>query len=237
MLVTLVDSFTSGVKQYEFIVNGDPVNATSRLQFDFQDDGSGWLLDDVSVKPFPMQQVASGAVDFTDADFNDTHSVTNVAFVSTDLNGGGGPHIGTLTANVVQDTTHSGVNGIADWQFAVNNSDPNFQALGAGDTVHEVFAVTISDNHGGQTTRDVTVTLHGANDPPVFDQSATIGGTFTELPGVTGSNAPVTASGALGFTDIDLHDVGYTATILGETSSSGLGGQGCRRIWRRSRVS
>ena len=30
---------------------------------------------------------------------------------------------------------------------------------------------------------------------------------------------PVTAKGSLGFTDIDLHDVNYTATILGETSS------------------
>ncbi len=217
VLLTLVDSPASGAKTYQFVVIGDPVNATSRLEFDFQDDGTGWLLDDVSVKPIPNPQAASGNIGFNDADFNDFHSASS-AFVSTDLDGGLGPQLGSLIANVTHNTA-AGVGGIAHWDFAVNNSDPNFQALGAEDTVHEVFAVTISDIYGGHTTQDVTITLHGVNDAPVFDHSATIGGTFFEIQDVTGSNAPVTASGSLGFTDINLHDVGYTATILGETSS------------------
>ena len=61
VLLTLLDSLPDGAKTYQFVVSGDPANASSRLEFDFQDDGTGWLLDDVSVKPFAMQQAAARA--------------------------------------------------------------------------------------------------------------------------------------------------------------------------------
>ena len=65
----------------------------------------------------PFQQTASGTIGFSDADLSDTHSVTNIAFVSTDLDGGTGPHIGGMTANLAagHDTTGTGLNGIVDW--------------------------------------------------------------------------------------------------------------------------
>jgi VCBS repeat-containing protein len=58
----------------------------------------------------------------------------------------------------------------ADWNYKV--LEAKVQQLGAFATHHDVFAITIADNHGGRWTEDVTVTIIGSqplnNAEPIF---------------------------------------------------------------------
>ena len=53
------------------------------------------------------------------------------------------------------------------WTFNLNDNDPTLQSLGEGQTITQVYTVTVSDGHtGGTVTQDVTVTITGKNDAP-----------------------------------------------------------------------
>ena len=62
---------------------------------------------------------------------------------------------GTLTLNA--DGTYS---------YALNNSLSAVQGLGAGETLTDSFAYTVSDGHGGTASNTLTITISGANDAP-----------------------------------------------------------------------
>jgi VCBS repeat-containing protein len=100
----------------------------------------------------------SGVINFDDVDLSDTHTATAVF-------AGEGSALGTLTVQVVHDTTGTGTGGQVAWDYSI---DPDLLAgLGANDTLIETFNVFISDGHGGTATQPVTITLHGVNDAPV----------------------------------------------------------------------
>jgi VCBS repeat-containing protein len=101
--------------------------------------------------------VASGTQAFVDVDLSDTHTVSVTA-----VSGG---HRGELTA-IVSDTATGDGHGAVDWTFSV--ADADLDNLAAGETLEQVYAITIDDGHGGLATRNVTVTLEGVNDAPVF---------------------------------------------------------------------
>src|SRR5262249_25531679 len=90
---------------------------------------------------------------------------------------------------------------------------PFLQSLAKGQTITQVYTVTISDGHpGGTVTQDVTITITGVNDIPFV---YTTDNSVYELsnpdgPNPTGSTEDDTPSGKISFTDVDLidtHDV------------------------------
>ena len=157
-------------------------------------------------------ETAAGTIAFGDVDLTDTHVVSAV-LKSTDYSS----EIGTFTAEKTTDTTGTGTGGLVTWHFTANDSA--LTPLAAGQTVHEVFTVTIDDQHGGVVQQDVTITLTGTNEDAVI----AVGpgnhdtGAVTENNNADESNN-LNASGTLSFGDVDLID---THSVTGVTAPEG----------------
>lgn len=136
---------------------------------------------------------ASGAIQFGDADLSDTHSVSVAA-------GAGNLLGGVLTALVTSDSTGGGI-GTVSWDYQVDNSATQY--LAAGETLTEFFTVSIVDNHGSSTSRQVAVTVTGTDDLSVISGQAS--GSVTE------DAAVPTVSGKLDAFDVDGADDNFTA--------------------------
>jgi VCBS repeat-containing protein len=94
--------------------------------------------------------VASGAITFTDADAADLHTASFVAH--------GSGYLGTFALN-------TGMIDSADsvaWSFSV--SDTALDYLAAGQTLTQIYNVTVDDGHEGSAAQSVTITLVGAAD-------------------------------------------------------------------------
>ena len=94
------------------------------------------------------------------------------------------------------------------WTYSLDNSDPDTNALGSGQTVNdETFAIAASD--GASAT--VTITITGADDPSII--GGTLAGAVTEDATVT------TAGGTASITDVD-----STVTFTAQTDVDGTYG-------------
>src|SRR5205823_12031632 len=144
-----------GFTTYTFDVVGDALDPTTQLFFDFSTDGSGLLLDRVSVSPTPCPAVetTSGSIAFSDPDTTDTHTASAVAQ--------GSGYVGTLTLDPVSETGGSGSVG---WHCSVDNADIQF--LAQGQTLVQTYTVFVTDDQGNSVAQDVTVAINGTNDAP-----------------------------------------------------------------------
>ena len=123
-------------------------------------DDAGSVVEDCHV-------ATSGTVTFQDFDLTDHHTAT-AAFKSSTLGDGHQP-LGSFVIDdaVSENTSDTGNHGTIGWHFTLDNSNPAVQALGEGQTITQVYTITIEDGHGGTATRDVSVTITGTNDAPV----------------------------------------------------------------------
>ncbi len=151
-----LDQVPLGFTQYTFTVTGDASAATTALGFNYSDDGSGILLDQVAVNPDtnPATESAHGAINFTDAETGDTH----VASFQPNADG----YVGTFSLDPVSEVPGT---GSLEWHFTVDNSALSF--LSQGQTLTQDYLVTITDEHGASVTQDVTIVINGSNDPGV----------------------------------------------------------------------
>jgi VCBS repeat-containing protein len=99
-------------------------------------------------------QSASGSISFHDVDVNDSHSVT--------ITPAGAGYLGSFT---IEDAGIANGTGAVDWTF--NVSDADLDGLGQGQTLTQVYNVTISDGTA-PVTQQITITLNGTNDAPDF---------------------------------------------------------------------
>ena len=97
-----------------------------------------------------------------------------------------------------------------------------FDALSLGEAVQLHFTYAATDSDGDTVADDIVVTVNGANDAPVTGFGSAVG--LFELQNTTGSPQLVTASTGFFFTDVDLNDVGHTASVTGVTSSGNTAG-------------
>ncbi|WP_300177217.1 retention module-containing protein [uncultured Aliivibrio sp.] len=114
----------------------------------------------------------------TDIDAPDTHSWTIVE--------GGNATYGVLTLN----------DGV--WEYKLDNSRDETQALSAGETVTETFTIQADDGNGGIDQQEVVITITGTNDDPVV--SGTSSGRVVE-------DLIASAEGQLDAVDPDAGDV------------------------------
>jgi len=171
-LATLVNVF-SGLTQYTFDVvgNGDPM----ALQFSYNDNGTGLLLDQVNVASTtaPATETADGSISFADIETGDTHVAS-----FTPLDGG---YLGTFTLDPLSE---AGGSGSVAWHFTVDNADIQF--LQGGETISQVYRVAITGDFpdGATVFQDVTVTLAGTDDAHAsMTKTATVPGGSADTAG------------------------------------------------------
>ena len=128
------------------------------------DSGSVTELADGDPNENAFSHSDSGVVAFEDADVTDTHSASFVPQA--------GGYLGTFSLDPVNQAGDS-----VTWNFSVDDSAIDF--LDEGETLTQVYTITIDDGNGGTDTQDVTITITGEGDnaPPdaVDDAYAVVG--------------------------------------------------------------
>jgi VCBS repeat-containing protein len=144
-----------GFTKYTFDLVGDSSDPTTQLFFDFSTDGTGLLVDQISITPTPgpATEATSGSISFSDAETADTHTAS--------FTPDGSGYVGTLSLDPVSE---SGGSGTVAWHYSVDNSDIQF--LSQGQTLVQTYTVMITDDHGGSTPQTVTIAIDGTNDAP-----------------------------------------------------------------------
>ena len=116
--------------------------------------------------PFAGDPSATGNVLANDSD-PDTIDVLTVAGVAAGT--ASGPLSGNVGTSVsgTYGTLTLGSNG--QWTYALDNSNPNTNALAQGESATDVFSYTASDGHGGiAPTTTLSIAIAGTNDAPVI---------------------------------------------------------------------
>ena len=147
---------------------------------------------------------ASGTVGFTDVDLSDTHLATFAAAANATA-------LGTFALGSVSEAANA-AGGSVGWNYTLNNAAAQY--LAAGQVASETYTVTIDDAHGSTTTQNVGISITGSNDA-VSITSAVQAGSMVE-------DAAATASGAVGFNDVDLSDT-HLATFAAAANATALG--------------
>ncbi len=129
-------------------------------------------------------------------------------------------HIGTfaIDAAVTENNADTINTGSLGWSFTLADNDPVLQSLAQGETITQVYTVTITDNNGAPVSQDVTVTITGTNDAPTIT-SGTQTGAVTEIAdNASGENIDTLhASGTVTFTDVDLIDTETSSIVTANT--------------------
>ncbi|MDR3660706.1 MAG: VCBS domain-containing protein, partial [Mycobacterium sp.] len=156
---------------------------------------------------------ASGSLSFTDADLNDTHTVSQAA-PSYVWSGG------TLTTTQTDaltaaatltlsetDSTHSGTGSVG---FSYSADDASFDFLAAGETLTVTYDVTVTDNHNVASTQPVTITITGTNDAPTIGDPSSASVTDNTDVDINGN---LVATGSISINDPD-HDQSLFQTAV-----------------------
>ncbi|WP_249797467.1 VCBS domain-containing protein [Bradyrhizobium sp. SHOUNA76] len=163
---------------------------------------------------------ANGTITFNDPDLTDTHTASFVlksTISSAHLPGfsDGTSHVGTFALEPVVESPGVSSLGSVKWTFTLDDDDPVLQSLAMGQTITQVYTVKVDDHHGGTVTRDVTVTITGANDAPTITSGAAAAtGKVIEDTGLT-----LSIGGTLAIQDLDLIDT-HTAEAMFKSSAS-----------------
>ncbi|MFZ4800739.1 MAG: VCBS domain-containing protein [Chlorobium sp.] len=198
--------FTPTESNINFLAAGERINATATLKVD--DGFGGVATQDVTIvltgtndaptltlasttasgsfseqaghTDSPAPDSVNGSIAFADVDLTDTHLITPT--VKT-LTWSGGPlsdlQKSALTnafhLDAMVDSTGTGV-GTQAWHFSA--PDSAFDFLAQGERLNATFTVAINDQHGGQTSQDVSVTINGTTDGPAIDLNGSAAGMF-----------------------------------------------------------
>lgn len=189
--VTNIEKLVFSDQTVNLPLNGAPSITSATLT------GTVTEIADLATGENVSDRSVTGTISFSD-DPADTHTVSSSAkSVSAS-------YPGTFTAQLTDDSTGDGA-GTVSWSYTINDSA--LDKLAAGQTVTQVYTVSVNDNQGGATSRDVTITLTGTNDAPTFS-SGSVSGTLQEF--VDGSPAEnigaSSTAGTINFTDPDLID-------------------------------
>jgi uncharacterized delta-60 repeat protein len=96
-----------------------------------------------------------------------------------------------------------------NWSYALDNGKTATNALAEGQTATDVFTVTATDNHGGSSSQQVSITVQGANDLPVISGASELTGVVQE---------PEAASGKL---DLGVADANVMIDAVGRIVIAG----------------
>src|SRR5947199_112726 len=92
----------------------------------------------------------------TDVDTGDTKAVSAV--------NGSAANVGTAVTGTYGSVT---INGDGTWSYALDNSDPDTNALAQGAAATDVFTYTVTDANGATSSTTLTINITGTNDAPI----------------------------------------------------------------------
>lgn len=189
--------------------------------------------------PITDNLVTSGAIGFQDLDLTDAHTATFVlksAVSSAHLPGftdgvvhfdteghvdNGVTGIGSLSLDAVSEILDDATNtGQVGWHFKLPDNDPVLQSLAVGQTIKQVYTITITDSSGVSVSKDIEITITGTNDTPTITAGDVAqSDTIFEIPQHTGDTTSydhnasgTTPAGSIHFADVDLIDRPTAAT-------------------------
>ncbi|QQO34910.1 VCBS domain-containing protein [Bradyrhizobium diazoefficiens] len=165
---------------------------------------------------------AGGTITFNDPDLTDTHTASfalKSTASSAHLPGfnDNASQIGTFALAAVRENPGVSTVGSVGWSFTLDDKDPALQSLAEGQTITQIYTVTIDDHHGGTVTQDVTVTITGTNDAPTItsDAAAAKGGVTEDA-----ATPTLSTGGTLAIQDLDLIDTHTAAAVFKSSASS-----------------
>ena len=124
----------------------------------------------------------------------------------------GSGYVGIFSLDPVSE---AGGTGSVAWHYSVDNADIQF--LAQGQTLSQIYTVTITDDHGQLTQQDVTVAINGANDGPTAVDETIISDAGAD--GVIGIPAWALA---LNDTDPDTIDHLFVNSIVSSTGGDAI---------------
>ncbi len=130
------------------------------------------------------------------------------------VNGGSDTHTWLIAG---KDGTYGDISIDKDtglWTYELDNTKESVQKLGEGITATEIFNVTVTDNHGASTTKQIEITITGSNDAPSI-KGATSTSTIEDIVGKD------TGTGDLVVVDIDQGDT-HNWSVVGEDNATGI---------------
>ena len=160
--------------------------------------------------PFAGDPSAAGNVLTNDLDVDSGDTKTVVA-VNGEAPNVGQPLIGTYGTLTLL------ANG--SWSYALNNADPDTNALAQGQTATDVFTYTMADASGATSSAPLTIAITGTNDAP----DITIRSGDSATANLTETGAGLTTSGTMTVRDPDLTDA-VTASVTAVALSGTTGG-------------
>ena len=191
---------------------------------------------DTTGAPNSVVDVATGTLAFTDVDLSDTHTTSaalNYNGPTPSVVWSGGSYIGipqatrdalnaAVTAAVSENNTDTNNQGSVNWEFKL--PDHLFDFLADNETLTLIYDVTVTDNNGVSSTKQVTVQIGAANDQPVItvigsDLSAAVKEDVNPVSGVLKDTGP----NLVAFTDTDLTDT-HTVHVAYNNDAAGSAG-------------
>ncbi len=205
---TLTDSFTTTTIDGTTQTVDITINGFNDAPFAVTDTNAGDVVIESGVNPgntpFTGDPSAAGNVLTNDTDVDSGDFKTVIAVNGSALNVGQ-PLVGTYgTLTLLAD---------GSWSYALNNADPDTNALAQGQTATDVFTYTMADAHGATSSTSLTITLTGTNDAP--DITAGSGDSATAT--LTETDAGLTTSGTLTLIDPDLTDTVTASVSVGHS--------------------
>nr|WP_300310307.1 VCBS domain-containing protein [Halomonas sp.] len=138
--------------------------------------------------------------------------------------GAGGTLIDVIAGGTSIDGTYGSltVNPDGSYQFDVDGSNPDVQALAAGETITETFTYQLVDTDGNTDLAQLVVTITGANDPPApVDDNATA----IEAGGIDNGTPGVDPSGNVLDNDTDVDGQTLEVSEYGNASGDAAAGE------------
>ncbi len=184
-LVFYVDGVATNISGVPPVASNSPVVISSGAQ-------AGGVTEDAA------SVTATGTIAFQDLNSSDIHTAS--------VTSGPASALGVLT--LVTTKQAGSTSGSTAWTYTLDNALAN--SLGAGQTVTEVYTITIDDGHGATTTQQITVTIRGTNDAAVLSADAAV---------LTETDAALSTGGTLTITDVD-----NAASFVAQAATDGLYG-------------
>ena len=206
----LTDTFTVTTVGGTQLLVTITINGSNDTPTAVADDNAGDPVTESGVNPgntpFAGDSFATGNVlnNDLDVDSGDTRTVVAVNGEAPNV---GGPLIGTYGTLTLL------ANG--SWSYALDNADPDTNALAQGQTATDVFTYTMADTSGATSSASLAIAITGTNDAP--DITLRSGDSATATLAETG--AGLTTGGTMTVGDPDL-----TNTVTGSVNAVVLSG-------------
>ena len=164
----------------------------------------------------------SGTIAFTDVDLTNTHTVAKVLVSATDsATGLTTAERGSFVPSITDASTGDGA-GEVTWTYTV--AAGAVDDLAAGQTITQVYTVTVTDSSGTSDSETVTIVITGTNDVPVIGVADVDGGVTERADlAVDENTGNLTDSGTIAFTDVDLTNTHTVAKVLVSATDSATG--------------